>query len=175
MFRRWNGWGTPAISYPLHDSAAAYLAGLVGEGCVTPDASMDEILVRLPGSRLANPGKYFPLSLTITDEPLERLLTTLARKQTASSYAAKILAAFPQTFSPAAARRQANEALLSPLTARELDVLALLEKRCTNKEIADTLVISVETVYSHVKRIGDKLGAHGRQAIVQVAKDQGLL
>jgi len=56
-----------------------------------------------------------------------------------------------------------------------LDVLALLDKRYTNKEIAATLVISAETVHSHVKRIGDKLGAHGRQAIVQAAKDQGLL
>jgi len=91
------------------------------------------------------------------------------------SYVAHVLAAFPKALSPAAARRQANEALLSPLTPRELDVLALLDKRYTNKEIAETLVISLETVYSHVKRIGDKLGAHGRQTIVQVAKDQGLL
>ena len=123
---------------------------------------------------LAEPGGFIRLFVDL-GEPLERLLTTLARKQAASSYAAQILAAFPQTFSPAAARRQANEALLSPLTPRELDVLALLDKRYTNKEIADTLVISVETVYSHVKRIGDKLGAHGRQAIVQAARDQGLL
>jgi len=122
---------------------------------------------------LAESGGFIRLFVDL-GEPLERLLTTLARKQTASSYAAKILAAFPQTFSPAAARRQANEALLSPLTLRELDVLALLDKRYTNKEIAETLVISVETVHSHVKRIGDKLGAHGRQAIVQAAKDQGL-
>jgi LuxR family maltose regulon positive regulatory protein len=123
---------------------------------------------------LAEPGGFIRLFVDL-GEPLERLLTTLSRKQPVSSYAAQILAAFPQTFSPVAARRQANEALLSPLTPRELDVLALLEKRYTNREIADTLVISVETVHSHIKRIGDKLGAHGRQAIVQAAKDQGLL
>jgi LuxR family maltose regulon positive regulatory protein len=123
---------------------------------------------------LAEPGGFIRLFVDL-GEPLEQLLTTLLRKQAASSYAAQILTAFPPTSSPTAARRQANEALLSPLTSREFEVLNLLEKRYTNKEIAETLVISLETVHSHIKRIGDKLGAHGRQAIVQAASDQGLL
>jgi LuxR family maltose regulon positive regulatory protein len=120
---------------------------------------------------LAEPGGFIRLFVDL-GEPLERLLTTLVRKQWGSSYVAQILAAFPQTFSLVAARRQANEALPSPLTPRELDVLALLDKRYTNKEIAESLVISVETVHSHVKRIGEKLGAHGRQAIVQATRDK---
>jgi LuxR family maltose regulon positive regulatory protein len=123
---------------------------------------------------LAEPGGFIRLFVDL-GEPVEQLLTALVRKQAASSYATQILAVFPQTSSPASARRQANEALLSPLTSREFEVLTLLEKRYTNKEIAETLVISVETVHSHVKRIGDKLGARGRQAIVQAARDQGLL
>lgn len=123
---------------------------------------------------LAEPGGFIRLFVDL-GEPLERLLITLARKQALSLYAAQILSAFPQTLSPAVVRRQANEALLTPLTPRELDVLALLEKRYTNKEIAATLVVSLDTVYSHVQHIGDKLGAHGRQAIVQAAREQGLL
>ena len=68
-----------------------------------------------------------------------------------------------------------DQLLVSPLTPRELDVLTLLDKRYTDREIAETLVISAATVRSHVQRIGDKLGTHGRHAIVQAAKDQGLL
>ncbi len=56
-----------------------------------------------------------------------------------------------------------------------MDVLRLLDKRYRDKEIADTLSISVETVYTHIRHIGDKLGVRGRRAIVQAAKDQGLL
>lgn len=123
---------------------------------------------------LAEPGGFIRLFVDL-GEPLERLLTTLVREKAGSSYAAQILAAFPQTFSPMAAHRQANEALVSPLTPRELDVLTLLDKRYTDREIAETLVISAATVRSHVQRIGDKLGTHGRHAIVQAAKDQGLL
>ena len=108
-------------------------------------------------------------------EPLQELLAAQVREQAASPFEAKILAAFPQNLSPAAARRQANAALLSPLTPRELEVLALLNKRYTNNEIAEALVISVETVASHLQHIGDKLGVRGRRAIVQAAKDLGLL
>lgn len=108
-------------------------------------------------------------------EPLQELLIVQVREQTVSPFEAKILAAFPQNFSPAAARRQANAALFSPLTPRELEVLALLEKRYTNNEIAESLVISVETVATHLQHIGNKLGTRGRRAIVQAAKDLGLL
>jgi DNA-binding NarL/FixJ family response regulator len=61
------------------------------------------------------------------------------------------------------------------LTYREQDVLQLLDNRYSNKEIAAALSISVETVRTHIGNIGDKLNAHGRRAIVQAAKDQGLL
>jgi len=123
---------------------------------------------------LAEPGGYIRFFVDL-GEPLEHLLTTLVRQQAVSAYAAQILASFPRTFSPAVARRKANATLPAPLTPRELDVLALLDKRYTNKEIAETLVISVETVHSYVTRIGDKLSAHGRQAIVRAARDQSLL
>jgi DNA-binding NarL/FixJ family response regulator len=61
------------------------------------------------------------------------------------------------------------------LTNREQEVLELLAKRCTDKEIAETMVISPNTVGSYIDHLGDKLGARGRRAIVQAAKDQGLL
>ena len=108
-------------------------------------------------------------------EPLQELLAAQAHEHAASHFEAKILAAFPQRLSPEAARRRANAALLSPLTPRELEVLALLNKRYTNHEIAESLVISVETVASHLQHIGDKLSVRGRRTIVQAARNLGLL
>ena len=108
-------------------------------------------------------------------EPLARLLAKLAHTRANSPFIARILAAFPQTVSPAEARRRANAARLSPLTARELDVLALLSQHYTNNEIAAKLVITADTVHSHVQHIAEKLGVRGRRTIVQAAKDQGLL
>ncbi len=55
------------------------------------------------------------------------------------------------------------------MTAREIEVLRLLEKRYTDREIAETLFISKETVHSHIAHLGDKLDARGRRAIVQAA------
>jgi DNA-binding CsgD family transcriptional regulator len=46
---------------------------------------------------------------------------------------------------------------VSPLTAREHDVLAMISQGCSNKRIARTLEISPETVKSHVKHIFLKL------------------
>jgi alkyldihydroxyacetonephosphate synthase len=55
--RRWNGWGDEATNYPLPDSAAAYLADLVGEGPRLEDASLEQALASVGTSRLpAHPG-----------------------------------------------------------------------------------------------------------------------
>ena len=123
---------------------------------------------------LAEPGGFIRAFVDL-GEPLAQLLAALVRKRAVYPYAMRILAAFPQTVAPAVARSQANAALLTPLTPRELDVLALLAKYSTDNEIAAALVVSAETVHSHVRHIGEKLGVRGRRAIVQTAKDQGLL
>ena len=53
-----------------------------------------------------------------------------------------------------------------PLTPREWDVVDLLVEGKTTSEIADTLVLSVETVRSHVKNICRKLGVRSRQQVI---------
>jgi DNA-binding NarL/FixJ family response regulator len=63
---------------------------------------------------------------------------------------------------------------LQDLTLREIEVLTLLAQGFTNKEIAETLVISTNTVKRHLQAIFDKLGVHTRAAAAGRAINAGL-
>jgi non-specific serine/threonine protein kinase len=52
-----------------------------------------------------------------------------------------------------------------PLSARELEVAALVAEGCSNKEIADRLVITPGTARVHVAHILDKLGLRSRAQV----------
>jgi NarL family two-component system response regulator LiaR len=58
----------------------------------------------------------------------------------------------------------------SPLTAREWEVIDLLYDGRTTDQIADTLVLSTETVRSHIKNLMRKLGANTREQAVALAQ-----
>jgi DNA-binding CsgD family transcriptional regulator len=61
------------------------------------------------------------------------------------------------------------------LTPREVEVLILLSRGCTNRAIASELSISPKTVGSHVEHIYRKLGVSTRGAVSMVAMRHGLL
>ena len=61
------------------------------------------------------------------------------------------------------------------LTARELEVLALIRDGNRNKQIAEQLSISETTVNFHIKNIVDKLQANDRTHAVTIALRRGLL
>jgi HD-GYP domain-containing protein (c-di-GMP phosphodiesterase class II) len=61
------------------------------------------------------------------------------------------------------------------LTAREIDVLSLVARGLTTREIADRLVISRKTVANHVEHIYAKIGASTRTAAALFATQHGLL
>ena len=58
----------------------------------------------------------------------------------------------------------------SELTAREGEVLELLQDGCTNSEIADALAIGVETVRTHARSIYRKLGVPSRRELARRAQ-----
>jgi NarL family two-component system response regulator LiaR len=58
----------------------------------------------------------------------------------------------------------------SPLTAREWEVVDLLYEGRSTEQIADSLVLSTETVRSHIKNLMRKLGARTRSEAVQLAQ-----
>ncbi|EEX40728.1 response regulator transcription factor [Vibrio sp. Vb2880] len=61
------------------------------------------------------------------------------------------------------------------LSKRESDVLKAIVSGCGNKDIADTLHISVRTVETHRLRIKKKLGASSTAALVKLALEKGLV
>jgi DNA-binding NarL/FixJ family response regulator len=70
-----------------------------------------------------------------------------------------------------AVRAPANE----PLSAREREVLALVAKGTSNREIARVLFISEATVKTHLTHLYAKLGVKDRAAAVAVGYDRGIL
>jgi LuxR family maltose regulon positive regulatory protein len=115
---------------------------------------------------------------------LKPYLHQLADAGVAPRYIAQILAAFapqPGSEAPATASRAGTQevvrALAGPdqLSNRELDVLLLLERRLSNKEIGELLFISPRTVKRHTISIYGKLGVDNRRAAVARAKALGLM
>jgi NarL family two-component system response regulator LiaR len=72
---------------------------------------------------------------------------------------------------------QRDEARLGELgiTARELEILEAMAAGFSNREIAEKLFVSENTVKTHAARLFDKLSAKRRTQAVQRAKEAGLI
>jgi NarL family two-component system response regulator LiaR len=79
-------------------------------------------------------------------------------------------AAVHKPFTPDAANQQAFG-----ITARELEILTLIARGFSNREIATQLFVSENTVKTHCARTFEKLGAARRTQAVQRCKELGLL
>lgn len=79
-------------------------------------------------------------------------------------------AAEAEPFAPNAAQQEALG-----LTAREMEILQLIARGLSNREIAAQLFVSESTVKTHCARTFDKLGAARRTQAVQRGKELGLL
>jgi DNA-binding CsgD family transcriptional regulator len=61
------------------------------------------------------------------------------------------------------------------ITRRELEILELIAQGMSNREIAETLFVSENTVKTHSSRLFDKLSAKRRTQAVQIGKEMGLI
>jgi DNA-binding CsgD family transcriptional regulator len=75
-----------------------------------------------------------------------------------------------EPFAPNTSRQQ-----ILGITARELEILTLIARGFSNREIATQLFVSENTVKTHCARTFDKLGAVRRTQAVQRGKELGLL
>ena len=60
------------------------------------------------------------------------------------------------------------------LTARELEVLALVADGLTDAEVAERLVVSIRTVHAHLRSIYRKIDVRSRSAATRYALEHGL-
>ena len=106
---------------------------------------------------------------------LQEILAVKKRDHDASkagfswAYAQKIESAFKAGMPPK------MDDLMDPISDRELEVLRLIAAGLSNKEIADKLFISLNTVKTHTKNINSKLDVNSRTRAVARAKELGLI
>jgi LuxR family maltose regulon positive regulatory protein len=105
-------------------------------------------------------------------EPLLKIAITQWQEHDLLPYARKLLTAFAAEGSPPAVAQAPEPAILSE---RELEVLRLMATGCSNKEIADELVIALGTAKRHTANIFDKLDVRNRTEAVAQARQLGLL
>jgi LuxR family maltose regulon positive regulatory protein len=132
---------------------------------------------------LAEPEGYVRSFLDegFTIAPLLIKLRDQQRTQKPTPYLDTLLAAFSQS-SPKAdlvdqsvSHISSKQPLLDPLSARELEVLRLLARGASNQEVAEELVVALDTAKRHVSNILSKLGASNRTQAVMLARDLDLL
>jgi len=102
--------------------------------------------------------------------PMASLLRAVAKQGTARNYVRRLLAAVTETEHDSPVK----QALIEPLSERELDVLRLLGTDLGGPEIARELMVSLNTVRTHTKNIYAKLAVTNRRAAVRRAAELGL-
>ena len=140
-----------ALAYQRHGDIPAALSCL--EGAVT----------------LAEPEGYVRV---FADEgpPMASLLRVAAKQQAAGNYVRRLLAAVSET----EPNGPVEQALIEPLSERELDVLRLLGTELDGPAIARELMVSLNTVRTHTKHIYAKLAVTNRRAAVRRAAELDL-
>jgi DNA-binding NarL/FixJ family response regulator len=89
------------------------------------------------------------------------------------SITAKVVSEFSRISKPA--RRQKEENIPDPLSAREIEILRIVATGASNKEIADQLFISEGTVKNHLSSILSKLGVRDRMQAILKAREYGII
>ena len=100
----------------------------------------------------------------LKDTPQEQMLEAIMSVHAGKRFIPKEIAA-----------RLADRMLRSNLTARELEILGMLAKGLTNKQIGCALAISENTVRNHLKCVMSKLEVCDRTEAVAVAIQQGII
>ena len=113
--------------------------------------------------RLAAPQNYLRLFLN-EGEAIATLLPTV--REAAPEFVSVLLAAF--------SAGEAAQPLLEPLSERELEVLRLVANGRSNREIAETLFVTVGTIKKHLNNVYGKLGVARRTEAVAQARLLGL-
>src|ERR1700755_2149294 len=145
-----------------------------------PGANGTDILIAIRGE--FPDARIIMLSSSDTDGEIQRALRSGASGYVLKSMPQDVLLAVIRSVHEGKRHVPAEVAALlaehfgeEDLTPRELEVLQLIRAGYKNKQVADQLSISENTVNFHIKNIVDKLGANDRTHAVTIATRRGLL
>jgi LuxR family maltose regulon positive regulatory protein len=157
-----NGWVDELLKVMVLQTIASYAQG-------DEDQAIQSLSDTLT---LAEPGGC--VRLFVDEGESMRLLIekfSYKRDHPFCGYAEKLLAAF----SPAADEKQVinqkKSVMIEPLSERELEVLRLLRSELSGPEIAQQLIVSLNTFRTHTKNIFNKLGVNDRRAAIHRAEE----
>jgi LuxR family maltose regulon positive regulatory protein len=125
----------------------------------------------------AEPEGYVQLFVE-TGESGAALLHQAASRGVCQEYVKRLLAALEPSHHGRAAGIPSHPhppTLTEPLTPRELEILTLIRDGYTNRQIAETLFVTLNTVKKHTSNIYGKLGVNSRTQAVARARALGLL
>lgn len=113
-------------------------------------------------------------------KPVWKLLSLIADQNFNHHFVSNLLAAFdaetadPRLLRKANLRPPIQDSLIEPLSERECEVLKLIAAGYTNQQIADTLVVSLNTIKKHTTHIYSKLGVKNRTEAANYAHELSL-
>jgi LuxR family maltose regulon positive regulatory protein len=120
-----------------------------------------------------------PIAALLRELLVGRRLQQLSGDSVEPEFLARLIAAFELHGMPILAPTRhgavAAPGMVQPLSTREHEVLTLLAIGRPNREIAEELFITVDTVKRHNSHVFDKLGVENRTQAVARARDLGLL
>jgi DNA-binding NarL/FixJ family response regulator len=105
---------------------------------------------------------------------LESLMSAIVRVAAGESVCSPSMTATLLRRVSDAARRHPEQLALAELTTREREIVRLLARGLSNKEIATDLRIGLSTVKNHVHNILEKLQLRRRSEVAAVLEDQDL-
>ncbi len=124
---------------------------------------------------LAEPGGFIRLFVD-EGKPMAQLLSQAAALGRMPEYTRKVLTAFQaEEHKREAPSARPAQPLLEPLSPRELEVLQLMAQGLSNQEMSERLVLALDTVKGHNKKIFGKLHVQRRTEAVARARELGLL
>lgn len=145
-----------------------------------PDKSGIDAMVAIRGE--FPDARVIMLTTSEGDVEIQRALGTGARGYILKSMppkdvieAIRVVHSGKKRIPPAIAAHLAEHYADEDLTAREIEVLQQISGGNRNRDIADRLFISEETVKVHIKHIMEKLGANDRTQAVAIALKRGII
>jgi LuxR family maltose regulon positive regulatory protein len=139
----------------------------------TQDKLSDSLNTLERALSLAKPEGYIRIFVE-EGETMRLLIEKLShnRSHPLSGYVDKLLAAFTQPMAVSKFAKISQESgLVEPLSERELEVLRLLRSELSGPEIAQQMIISLNTLRTHTKNIFRKLGVKNRRAAISRSEE----